>query len=73
MQLWGSRYPDVEVHTASTRSDIADFLAVVDRQIELTVLGVNDTDQIARLIGPRRHPILGNAECSVLIARPSPG
>ncbi len=71
MRIWGGRYPDVDVHTASTRSDIADFLAVIDRQIQLTVLGSNDADQIARLIGPRRHPVLGNAECSVLIARPS--
>ncbi len=70
MQIWGNRYPDVEVHTASTRSDVADFLAVIDRQIALTVLGGNDTDQIPRLIGPHRHPLLGNAECSVLIARP---
>jgi nucleotide-binding universal stress UspA family protein len=71
MQLWRSRYPGVEVHTASTGTDVADFLAVIDRRIELTVLGSNDTNQIARLIGPHRHPVLGNAECSVLIARPS--
>ncbi len=70
MQVWGDRYPDVEVHTASTRSDVADFLAVIDRQIYLTVLGSNDTDQIPRLVGPHHHPISGNAECSVLIARP---
>ena len=70
MQTWRDRYPDVEVHPASTSSDVADFLAVIDRQIQLTVLGDNDTDQIPRLIGPHRHPLLGNAECSVLIARP---
>ena len=69
MQIWGNRYPDVEVHTASTRSDVANLLAVIDRRIELTVLGSNDTDQIARLIGPYRHPVLGNAQCSVLVAR----
>ncbi len=71
MQIWGSRYPTVEIHRASTSSDVADFLAVLDRHIQLTVLGSNDTDQIARLIGPHRHPLLGNAECSVLIARSS--
>ena len=70
MQIWGSRYPGVEVHTARTGSDIADFLAMIDRQIQLTVLGCDDVDQLARLVGPRRHPILGNAECSALIVRP---
>jgi nucleotide-binding universal stress UspA family protein len=69
MQIWGSRYSGVEVHTARTRSDVADFLAMIDRQIQLTVLGSDDVDQLARLVGPRRHPIIGNAECSVLIVR----
>jgi nucleotide-binding universal stress UspA family protein len=69
MQIWGIRYPTVDVHTVGTRSDVADFLAVIDRQIQLTVLGSHDTDQIPRLVGPHRHPIVGNAQCSVLIAR----
>jgi nucleotide-binding universal stress UspA family protein len=72
MQIWRSRYPNVEIHTASTHSDVADFLAVIDRQVPLAVLGGNNTDQIARLVGPHRHPVLGSAECSVLIVRPSP-
>ena len=72
MRLWRSRYPDIELHTASTHSDVADFLAVFDRQIALAVLGSDDTDQITRLIGPQRHPVIGSAECSVLIVRASP-
>ncbi|WP_292988469.1 universal stress protein [Mycobacterium sp.] len=71
MQLWVNRYPNIELHTARTHCDIADFLAVSDRRIQLTVLGDSDVNQIARLVGPHRHPVLGNAECSVLIVRPS--
>jgi len=36
----------------------------------IAAAAVNDTDRIARLLGPHRHPVLGNAECSVLVARP---
>jgi nucleotide-binding universal stress UspA family protein len=70
MKIWGNRYPDVRIHTLSTRRDVAEFLAVIDRQVALTVLGANDADQIAGLVGPHRHPVLGKAQCSVLVARP---
>jgi nucleotide-binding universal stress UspA family protein len=67
--FWGRRYSSVKIHAAATRTSIADFLAVSDSRIQLAVIGGTDTDQVARLIGPHRHPILGHAECSVLIVR----
>jgi len=70
VQFWERRYPSVKIHAAATRTGIADFLDVMsDRRIQLAVIGNSDTDQVARLIGPHRHPILGHAECSVLIVR----
>jgi nucleotide-binding universal stress UspA family protein len=69
VRCWGRRHPGVEIYAGATRTDIADFLAVVDRTIQLAVIGSSDADQVARLIGPHRHPILGHAECSVLIVR----
>ena len=70
VQFWNQRYPTVEIHAAATRTGIADFLDVMsDRRIQLAVIGDSDRDQVARLIGPHRHPILGHAECSVLIVR----
>ena len=70
VQFWVRRYPSVKIHAAATRTGIADFLDVMsDRRIQLAVIGNSDTDQVARLIGPHRHPILGHAECSVLIVR----
>jgi nucleotide-binding universal stress UspA family protein len=70
VQFWNQRYPSVKIHAAATRTRIADFLDVMsDSRIQLAVIGNSDTDQVARLIGPHRHPILGHAECSVLIVR----
>jgi nucleotide-binding universal stress UspA family protein len=69
VQFWGRRHPGVKIYAGATRADIADFLAVMDRTIQLAVIGSTDADQVARLIGPHRHPVLGHAECSVLIVR----
>jgi nucleotide-binding universal stress UspA family protein len=69
VQFWGRCHPGVKVYAGATRADIADFLAVMDRTIQLAVISSTDADQVARLIGPHRHPILGHAECSVLIVR----
>jgi len=69
VQRWSRRHPGLKIYAGATRTDIADFLAVMDRTIQLAVIGSTDVDQVARLIGPHRHPILGHAECSVLIVR----
>jgi nucleotide-binding universal stress UspA family protein len=69
VECWGRRHPGVKIYAGATRADIADFLAVMDRTIQLAVIGSTDADQVARLIGPHRHPILAHAECSVLIVR----
>jgi nucleotide-binding universal stress UspA family protein len=69
VQCWGRRHPGVKIYAGATRTEIADFLAVMDRTIQLAVIGSTDAGQVARLIGPHRHPILGHAECSVLIVR----
>ncbi|BBX45901.1 universal stress protein [Mycobacterium cookii] len=69
VELWGKRHPGVQIYAAATRTAITDFLAVMDRTIQLAVIGSSDADQVAKLIGPHRHPVIGHAECSVLIAR----
>lgn len=69
VECWGRRHPGVNIYAGATRADIADFLAVMDKTIQLAVIGSTDADQVARLIGPHRHPSLGHAECSVLIVR----
>jgi nucleotide-binding universal stress UspA family protein len=66
---WGRRHPGVGIYAAATRNEITDFLAVMDKTIQLAVIGGSDADQVASLIGPQRHPVIGHADCSVLIAR----
>ena len=70
VHFWERRYPSVQFHARATRTGIADFLDVSSSRIQLAVIGSADTDQVTRLIGPRSHPVLGHAECSVLIVRP---
>ena len=70
VRVWEQRYPSVQFHALATRTGIADFLDVSSSRIQLAVIGSADTDQVTSLIGPRSHPILGHAECSVLIVRP---
>ena len=70
VQVWERRYPSVQFHALATRTGIADFLDVSDSRVQLAVIGSTDIDQVARLIGPHGHPIVGHAECSVLIVRP---
>ena len=70
VRAWEQRYPSVQFHALATRTGIADFLDVSSSRIQLAVIGSSDTDQVASLIGPHSHPILGHAECSVLIVRP---
>jgi nucleotide-binding universal stress UspA family protein len=69
VRVWEQRYPSVQFHAPATRTAIADFLDASDSRIQLAVIGGADTDQVANLIGPHSHPILGHAECSVLIVR----
>jgi nucleotide-binding universal stress UspA family protein len=69
VQFWERHYPSVQFHARATRAGIADFLDVSDSRIQLAVIGSPDIDQVASLIGPHSHPILGHAECSVLIVR----
>ena len=69
VRVWEQRYPGVQFHARATRTGIADFLDASDSRIQLAVIGSADTDQVVSLIGPRSHPIIGHAECSVLIVR----
>jgi len=69
VHFWERRYPGVQFHARATRTGITDFLDASHSRIQLTVIGSTDIDQVASLIGPHSHPILGHAECSVLIVR----
>jgi nucleotide-binding universal stress UspA family protein len=69
VRVWERRYPSVQFHARATRTGITDFLDASDSRIQLAVIGSTNTNQVASLIGPHSHPILGHADCSVLIVR----
>jgi nucleotide-binding universal stress UspA family protein len=69
VRAWLQRYPGVEFHAIATRTGIADYLDASDSRIQLAVIGGVDSDQVTNLVGPHGHPILGHAECSVLVVR----
>jgi len=66
---WMNRYPDVDVHPIATRTGMASFLETTDDAISLAVIGGTDVDRVPSLVGPRSHPILAHAECSILVVR----
>ena len=69
VQVWRGRYPDVHIDSIATHAGVADYLAEKERRVLLAVIGSTDADEVAGLIGPHSHHILGHAECSVLIVR----
>jgi nucleotide-binding universal stress UspA family protein len=70
VRAWEQRYPNVEFHALATRTGNGDLVDESGSRIQLAVIGVAETDQIASLVGPHSHPTLGRADCSVLIVRP---
>lgn len=66
---WQQRYPDVPVRTVATRSSIANYLAGHTEPVRMVVIGADDTDQIATIIGPHTHPLIAHGDCSLLVAR----
>ncbi len=68
LNSWVRRYPDVHVQTVAagsgTRSGEKPSIA-----IELAVVGSADANEMAGLVTPNCHPIVGYPDCSVLVVR----
>lgn len=66
---WLWQYPDVCVEVAATRSGAARYLEGCADAVQLVVIGMEDAQQVAQLVGPHSLPILAHANCSVLVVR----
>lgn len=66
---WGSRYPEVHVMPAAARRGAAEFLAHTMERVQLAVVGSEDADKVARLLGPAGHHTPGDGGRSVLVVR----
>ncbi|GAS93613.1 uncharacterized protein RMCC_0579 [Mycolicibacterium canariasense] len=70
VEQWTHRYPDVHVYPVPTLADLPRFLADnADGQIQLAVLGADDADKVATIIGPQSYSPLPHGRCSVLVVR----
>jgi nucleotide-binding universal stress UspA family protein len=69
LNSWVRRYPDVHVQTVAARPGGTRFLEHHGGTIQLAVVGSTDAEHITRLVWPDYHPVLGGANCSVLLIR----
>jgi nucleotide-binding universal stress UspA family protein len=65
---WVRRYPDVHVQTVAARREATRCDHRSD-SIQLAVVGSEDAEHLARLVWPDYHPVLGDANRSVLLVR----
>jgi nucleotide-binding universal stress UspA family protein len=66
---WVSRYPEVHVMPAAARRGAAEFLTHTQESVQLAVVGSEDADRVARMVGPPGQHLSGDAGCSVLVVR----
>ena len=69
LDSWIRRYPDVHVRTVAERRGGARRDENHSASIQLTVVGSADAEHVARLVWPDYHPVLGDANRSVLLIR----
>ncbi|MEE6176240.1 universal stress protein [Mycobacterium sp. 050134] len=66
---WVTRYPQVHVMPAAARRGAAEFLAHTQESVQLAVVGDEDADKVARMVGPSGPRMTGRTGCSVLVVR----
>lgn len=68
LNSWVRRYPDVHVETVAAGTG-AKYGERRGSAIDLAVVGSADAGEIAGLVTPNCHPIVGYPDCSVLVVR----
>jgi hypothetical protein len=69
LDSWVRRYPDVHVQTVAARQGGTRPIENHSDSIQLAVVGSADAEQVARLVWPEYHPVLGDSNRSVLLIR----
>jgi nucleotide-binding universal stress UspA family protein len=64
-----SHYPEVHVMPAAARRGAAEFLAHTQESVKLAVVGSEDADKVAHIVGPVGPRLAGRPGCSVLVVR----
>jgi nucleotide-binding universal stress UspA family protein len=66
---WVRRYPDVHVQTVAARQGGTRRDEIHSESIQLAVVGSADAEHVARLVWPDYHPVLGDANRTLLLVR----
>jgi nucleotide-binding universal stress UspA family protein len=66
---WVSQHSEVHVTPAAARRGAAEFLAHTQESVQLAVVGGEDADKVARIVGPSGQQLFGRTGCSVLVVR----
>lgn len=66
---WASRHGEVHVQPVSARRGAAEFLSRTLEPVQLAVVGTEDADKVARMVGPVTTHSGGRPGCSVLVVR----
>lgn len=66
---WVAQHREVHVQPAAARRGAAEFLAHTQESVQLAVVGSEDADKVARMVGPITSHPSGHTGCSVLVAR----
>jgi hypothetical protein len=69
LDSWIRRYPDVHVRTVAARRGGTRRDGSHSDSIQLAVVGSADAKYVAQLVWPDYHPVLGDANRSVLLIR----
>ena len=69
LNSWVRRFPDVHVKTIAARRRGTRRDENYSESIQLAVVGSADAEHVARLVWPKYHPVLGDANRSVLLVR----
>lgn len=69
VQGWQQVHPEVRVYPITTKSAIAKFLSANGERVQLAVIGADEADQLAQLVGPSGHALFAHPRCSVLVVR----
>ncbi|BBX18491.1 universal stress protein [Mycolicibacterium duvalii] len=65
---WRERYPDVHIYPIADRADVAHFLKRHDEPVLLAVIGSEDVDEVAQILGSG-HSVLRHGTSSALVVR----
>ncbi len=66
---WQHNHPEVRVYPIATEAVIAKFLSANHERVQLAVIGGDEADQLAQLVGPTGHALFAHPQCSVLVVR----